>query len=569
MLAESQPLVVCLCLEQPAMVLRLRRALTECGIRHFSLPDEDATLRDAISVADLVLFEPSAGTSYYLHEFGSRKAWIAFVTADHETANQNDHLLHGVREVLYADELAPRQIRRSIARALQVQQSQQQLSLYDGLTGLYSTRGFLEVTDQAMFNVANTGRIISLLAMDIQRFNDINAGHGFSFADSILTAVADRLRNALGPLAKIARLGGDEFLILLENLANKEASDRLVKRILNLFDAPFLVQREALHLQIDIGQVSYPQTLASAEELMRKAHTAMHRAKHQNVPVYHHEQSDDLALDRDLSQALRLALRRGEFEMFYQPKVCLQNQRLQGMEALIRWHHPERGLLLPGEFIQAAEASGLIVPLGYWIIEQVCRDLALIQSYGMTDVTIAANLSFRQLQDEQFCHVMPRLLSRSGVDTHRLEFELTETAVLTDPKRAMVALQEVHRLGVAISLDDFGTGYSSLTHIRQFPISTIKIDRSFTQRVTFDREAESIVRSIINLAHDLNLIVIAEGVENQAQLEFLVANGCDQVQGFLFSHPRPLWEVMQLVDLTLRPFEEAAEYAGLQRRLTL
>lgn len=566
---DSQPLVICMCVEQPALAARLRRALSDAGFTNFSQPNENTNLGDAISVADLVFFEPSAGTSYYLHEFGPRKAWIAFVTAGQETMHQDDYLVHGVREVLYADELAPRQIRRSIARSLHVQQSQQQLSLYDGLTGLYSNRGFLEATDQAMFNVASTGRIISLLAMDIQRFNDINANYGFSFADRILTAVADRMRTALGPLAKIARLGGDEFLILLENLANKQASERLVKRILNLFDAPFLVQGEALHLQVDIGQVSYPQTLGSAEELMRKAHTAMHSAKQQNVPVYHHVQGEDLSPDRDLSQALRLALRRGEFEMFYQPKVCLQNQRLQGMEALIRWHHPERGLLLPGEFIQAAETSGLIVPLGYWIIEQVCRDLALIQSYGMTDVTVAANLSFRQLQDEQFCHVMPRLLSRSGVDTHRLEFELTETAVLTDPKRAMVALQEVHRLGVAISLDDFGTGYSSLTHIRQFPISTIKIDRSFTQRVTFDREAESIVRSIINLAHDLNLIVIAEGVENQAQLEFLVANGCDQVQGFLFSHPRPLWEVMQLVDLTLRPFEDAAEYAGMQRKLTL
>ena len=550
MLSQHDNETVCLCLEHADIADRLTRALQRAG-----LPVLDITRHpDAIARAAVVIFQPSARTTHYLNEFGDEKAWIAYL--DEEPEDQLEaYLVKGVREILYEDGLGERELRRSVDRALYFQKSVQQLNHYDSLTGLYSNRGFLAATDQALSHVVTSGRLVTLLALDIQRFNDINSEFGFSFADRVLTEVADRMRTELGPLAKIGRLGGDEFLILLENLANKAVADRLVHRITALFDRPFKVQKETVELKVDVGMVSYPQTMGNAETLLRDAHTAMHQAKQQTVTVYRHEQGELLNGSDEMEHALRRGLRGNEFELFYQPKVCLNKQRLLGMEALIRWHHPERGILLPGEFIQAAENSGLIVPLGYWIIEQVCRDQAVLHEHGLNDVNIASNLSFRQLQDEQFCHVMPRLLTRDGVDTRQLEFELTETAVLTDPDRAMTALQEVSRLGVAISLDDFGTGYSSLTHIRQFPISTIKIDRSFTQRVTLDHEADSIVRSIINLAHDLNMQVVAEGVENNAQLEFLLNNGCDQVQGFLFSHPRPLWEVLQLIDHTLTPFQ--------------
>ncbi|MCH8551985.1 MAG: bifunctional diguanylate cyclase/phosphodiesterase [Natronospirillum sp.] len=551
MLTRPETVPVCLCLDNEDTIALLSRALSSAGFPvHCIAQDEDA-----MAQAQVVIFQPSARTAHYLNEFGTRKAWIAF-SESQIGSDVEAYRAQGMREVLYQDELAPLRLRRTIGRALYAQRSLQQLSRFDSLTGLYSNRGFLEVTDQALFNVASNGRLVALLALDIRQFNDLNAQFGFSFADLVLTHVAERLRRALGPLAKIARLGGDEFLILLENLANREAAERLVRRILSLFEEPIEVEQHHLGLSVDIGVVCYPQTLGSAEDLMRKAHTAMHQAKKQQCTVFRHEQGQANTARGNLEQELRQGLRRNEFELYYQPRVCIHTHRLLGMEALIRWHHPERGTLSPGEFIQVAEHSGLIVPLGYWIIDQVCSDLQVIQSHGLDDVTVASNLSFRQLQDEQFCHVMPRLLKRSGTDATLLEFELTETTVLTDPRRALEALQAVHELGATLSLDDFGTGYSSLTHIRQFPISLLKIDRSFTQRVTLDREADSIVRSIINLAHDLNLKVVAEGVENPAQLEFLVSNGCDQVQGFLFSHPRPLWETLQLIDHTLRHFND-------------
>lgn len=553
MLLSQKAITVCLCMEHPGVAQHLALALHEAGLTTVNIADR----ADAIHEANVVIFQPSARTAHYLNEYGSSRAWIAYVD-DEPDDDLEAYRAQGVREVLYSDELAPRQLQRSLSRAFYFQQAQQQLNQYDSLTGLYSNRGFLEATDQALFTVADSGRLVSMLALDIRSFNDINSRFGFNFADHVLTQVADRMRSSLGPLAKIARLGGDEFLILLENLPNREVSDRLVKRVQNLFDLPFEIQEQTLALAVDIGVVTYPQTLGSAEDLLRKAHDAMHRAKkQQSITVYRHAQGRLDNSNDDMERSLRHGLRRGEFELFYQPRVCLQRQELLGMEALIRWHHPQRGLLGPSEFIQVAEASGLIVPLGYWIIDQVCQDLQHIQECGFSDVVIASNLSFRQLQDEQFCHVMPRLLTRPEVDTKHLEFELTETAVLTDPERAMTALQEVNRLGVEISLDDFGTGYSSLSHIRQFPISTIKIDRSFTQRVTLDHEADSIVRSIINLAHDLNMKVVAEGVENADQLNFLVDNQCDQVQGFLFSHPRPLWEVLQLIDHTLTAFNRS------------
>lgn len=550
MLNHHDNATVCLCLEHADTADRLSHALDRAGLSALDITRH----HDAMERAAVVIFQPSARTIHYLNEYGASRAWVAYL--EHEPdADLEGYLVKGVREVLYADELGAPELRRSVDRALNFQKSVQQLNHYDSLTGLYSNRGFLSATDQALSHVASSGRLVSLLALDIRSFNDINSQFGFSFADQVLTEVADRMRAELGPLAKIGRLGGDEFLILLENLANKEVSERLVSRIQSLFERPFTVEDETIQLHVDIGMVSYPQTLGSAETLLRDAHTAMHQAKQHPATVYRHQQGDTLHHSDAMEHSLRRALRGDQFELYYQPKVCLKDKRLLGMEALIRWHHPERGVLPPGDFIQAAEASGLIVPLGYWIIEQVCKDQAVLHDHGLSDVGIASNLSFRQLQDEQFCHVMPRLLTRPGVDTRQLEFELTETAVLTDPARAMTALQEVSRLGVAISLDDFGTGYSSLTHIRQFPISTIKIDRSFTQRVTLDHEADSIVRSIINLAHDLNMQVVAEGVENNDQLNFLLNNGCDQVQGFLFSHPRPLWEVLQLIDHTLTPFD--------------
>lgn len=559
MLTRPEAVPVCLCLDNEETHSTLVKALERAGFPVQSIADDN----NAMARAQVVIFQPSARTAHYLNEYGSRKAWVAY-SETHPSADVDGYRAQGIREILYVDELAPHRLRRTIGRALYAQRSLQQLSRYDGLTGLYSNRGFLEVTDQALFNVASNGRLVALLAMDIRRFNDLNAQYGFSYADLVLTQVAERLRRALGPLAKIARLGGDEFLILLENLADRESAERLVDRILSLFDEPLDTRDRPLKLEVDMGLVCYPQTLGSAEELLRHAHTAMHQAKSSQSTLYRHEQGLGPAPRVNIEQELRQGLRRNEFELFYQPRVCLRTHRLLGLEALIRWHHPEHGLLSPSEFIQAAEHSGLIVPLGYWIIDQVCHDLQVIQSHGLTEVTVASNLSFRQLQDEQFCQVMPRLLSRSGTDARMLEFELTETAVLTDPARAMKALRAVNDMGATLSLDDFGTGYSSLTHIRQFPISLLKIDRSFTQRVTLDREADSIVRSIINLAHDLQLRVVAEGVENPEQLDFLISNGCDQVQGFLFSHPRPLWETLQMIDHTLRHF--AAERSGSASR---
>lgn len=544
-------IVVCLCLEHSAVTSHLITALQAAGFR----VSGDIDTPEHLAAAQVILFQPSARSARHSLHVGTRKTWIAYVDPDdtRSTDTAEPLQLPESRDTLYADELAPHRLRRSIERAIEQQQLRQRQSHYDSLTGLLSNRGFLAATDDALAQVGEHGRMVALLALDLRGFGDINQLHGFKFADQLLSFVALRLKGILGPLAKIARLGGDEFFILLEQLPSIEVAHQHAQRVHTIFDEPFQVMSQRVRVLADIGMVIYPETPGSAEELMQCAHRALKTAKSSDVHLCRYEQGVQTDMTCNMEQALRLALRREEFELHYQPKVCLRTRTIIGMEALIRWQHPERGLLQPSEFITAAESSGMIVPMGYWIIEQVCRDLHELAAHGLPHVCVATNVSFRQLQDEQFANVLPRLIQQAGINTRCLELELTETTVLTDPERALSTLEAATALGVTVSLDDFGTGYSSLTHIRQFPISTIKIDRSFTQRVTLDHEADSIVRSIINLAHDLNMQVVAEGVEDDTQLAFLLANGCDQVQGFLFSEPRPLWEVLQLIDQILKP----------------
>ncbi|MFC3851873.1 putative bifunctional diguanylate cyclase/phosphodiesterase [Salinispirillum marinum] len=551
-------IAVCLCIEHSVVTETLSRALSGAGFTVLGNIQDPGVIDDTT----VVIFQPSTRSSHYLMQYGSRKAWIAYIDPSVQHQSLESYAAQGIREVLYADELAPHRLQRSVDRAIKQQHMLQRQSHYDGLTGLLSNRGFLEATDQALFNVGVNGRMVALLALDLRGFNDINQHYGFSFADQLLSFVSLRLKSTLGPLAKIARLGGDEFFVLLEQLSSIDAAQRVATRIRAVFDDPFRVHNESVRISADIGMVIYPETMGSAEELMRHAHAAMHTAKGRDISIYRYEQGAVDDWSENMEQALRLALRRGEFELFYQPKVCLRQRNILGMEALIRWRHPTQGLLSPQHFITAAESSGVIVPIGYWIIEQVCKDMQTLVDHGLFDVSIATNLSFRQLQDEPFCKALPRLLQEANVNLNCLEFELTETTMLTEPESALDTLNQVTALGVTISLDDFGTGYSSLAHIRQYPISTIKIDRSFTQRVSLDHEADSIVRSIINLAHDLNMQVVAEGVEDDTQLNFLLGNGCDQVQGYLFSEPRPMWEVLQLIDKILLPVNLSGVHTG-------
>lgn len=425
----------------------------------------------------------------------------------------------------------------------------------DQLTGVMQRNSFIAATAQAIARVADHGRMLTLLALDLRHFNALNLDYGFQVADDVLSAAAARLQDILPDPAVVGRMGGDEFLILLENLPDQMTSDRVMDRVRAAFSAPLVTPDLSVQISVTLGAAHYPQTMGTPERLVLCAHEALHRAKEHALNFWRFEDGALSRTDHNASQEIRTALRENRFELYYQPRLCLRTHQLVSLEALIRWHHPERGIIMPNDFIQAAEASGMIVPLGYWIIDQACRDLAVLAEHDMGNVMVATNLSFRQLQDDRFCDLLPQLVRRRHVTPENLEFELTETAVLSDPARAMTALESVHALGAQLALDDFGTGYSALTHIQQFPINTIKIDRSFTKRITTDTEARAIVRSVIHLAHELGLQVVAEGVETLAQLTCLRKEGCDQVQGFLFSQPRPLWEIMQLVDHTLTPLQ--------------
>src|SRR5690606_2370119 len=348
----------------------------------------------------------------------------------------------------------------------------------------------------------------------------------------------ERLQACVRKTDGIARIGSDEFTIVLENVRSLQDVVAVAEKITPALSQPYQIADASLLLGASIGIAVYPDAGLTAEALVRNAELARQQAK-SNRGVHFHfytEQMNRNARNQiHLEAELRRALRRNEFELFYQPRVELESGNLIGVESLIRWRHPQRGLLAPNDFIPLAEETGLIVPIGYWTIQQACHDLRELQRNSERPLDIAINLSLKQLQDEKFAEIAARLLRESKVDLHHVEFELTETAILTNAEQTYQSMLALSQLGVSFSLDDFGTGYSSFAHIQRLPISALKIDRSFVRNLPQNIDDAIIVKAIINLAHSLQLRVIAEGSETLEQVQFLWENRCDQVQGFYFA----------------------------------
>jgi diguanylate cyclase (GGDEF)-like protein len=409
---------------------------------------------------------------------------------------------------------------------------------FDPLTGLPNRLLFRDRLEHAVVRAQRENNQLALLHIDLDGFRRVNESFGHSNGDELIQMMAQRLIECVRKTDSIARIGSDEFTIVLEDVRSLHDVVAVAEKVLPALSHPYQIADASVVLGASVGIAVYPEAGQTAEVLMRNAELARQQAKSIRGTHFHFytEQMNLNARNQiHLEAEMRRALRRNEFELFYQPRVELESGEMVGVESLIRWRHPQRGLLAPNDFIPLAEETGLIVPIGYWTIQQACRDMRELQRHSNRPLDIAINLSLKQLQDEKFAEIAARLLRESNIDLSHIEFELTESTILTNAEQTYQSMSALSQLGVSFSLDDFGTGYSSFAHIQRLPISALKIDRSFVRNLPQNTDDAIIVKAIINLAHSLQLRVIAEGAETLEQVQFLWENRCDQVQGFYFA----------------------------------
>jgi diguanylate cyclase (GGDEF)-like protein len=427
----------------------------------------------------------------------------------------------------------------------QAEQRIHHLAHHDSLTGLANRLLLHDRLAHALETAARRRWKLALMFIDLDRFKSINDTLGHAAGDQLLCEAADRLRRCARASDTIARLGGDEFVVLLEGLDQSADATPVASHILRAFAAPLDLAGRRLDISASIGVVVYPDDGADVDTLMRNADTAMYQAKAQgrnNFQFFAPYMNEQAHARFEVETALRRALERDEFELYYQPLMAIDGATPWGVEALIRWRHPQRGLVAPDEFIPVAEDTGDIVAIGVWVLGMVCAQLAAWRAEGLTGFCVSVNLSPRQFKQPDLVRVIAATLAQYGIEPARVELEVTETSLAADAEAAARVLGELKALGCGLAVDDFGTGYSSLAYLKRFPIDRLKIDRSFVRDIEHDASDREITAAVIALSHNLGLRVVAEGVETAAQLDFLRARGCDFAQGWLFAPAMPAAE---------------------------
>ncbi len=429
-----------------------------------------------------------------------------------------------------------------ITERKQVQERLNYLAFYDTLTGLPNRQLLLDRIRQAMLESERHERLVAIMFLDLDRFKLVNDTLGHEAGDLLLKSVAGRLSGCVRPGDTVARLGGDEFTVVLANVAHVDDAVRVAQKVLDVFTLPFRLAGQELFISPSIGITLYPFDDKDPELLLKNADTAMYHAKDSGRNTFRFFTADlntRAARRLDLETALRHALDRQEFVLHYQPQVNLTSGRIIGMEALIRWQRTDIGLVPPLDFIPLAEETGLIVPIGEWVLRTACVQNKAWQKAGLPALHMSVNVAARQFQQQNLAEVVSRVLQETGLDARWLTLEITESTVMRDAGAAIETLREIGSLGVGLSVDDFGTGYSSLSYLKRFPLNCLKIDKSFIDDITTDQNDAAITTAIISMAGSLEIMVVAEGVETLAQLNFLNARGCDAMQGYYFSKPLP------------------------------
>jgi diguanylate cyclase (GGDEF)-like protein/PAS domain S-box-containing protein len=413
---------------------------------------------------------------------------------------------------------------------------------HDSLTGLPNRILFNDRLEKAIETAKRNKKTIALLFIDLDHFKEINDSLGHNFGDEILKIISNRLLEVTRDEDSIARLGGDEFTVILEKLSQVQDASLIANKIINALSQAIIVAENTLYISCSIGISIYPDDGVSAQNLLKFADSAMYKAKDEgrNNFQYYNSTMTELAFERVVMEAsLRIALENEEFIVYYQPQINGVTDKLIGMEALVRWQHPTMGLVSPAKFIPLAESTGLIVELDRFVMKTAMTQFALWYKAGLNPGTLAMNLAVKQLKQEDFIETLQNLIKDTECKPEWLELEVTESQIMTNPEEAIKILQQISDIGVELAVDDFGTGYSSLAYLKRLPIDKLKIDQAFVRELPDDEEDSAIARAIIALGKSLNLKVIAEGVETKEQRDFLVINGCENIQGYFYSKPLP------------------------------
>ncbi|MEX2103890.1 MAG: EAL domain-containing protein, partial [Bacilli bacterium] len=398
------------------------------------------------------------------------------------------------------------------------------MAFHDSLTGLPNSKKFYDYLSDALLESNHSEDSLAIMYVDVDRFKNINESFGHSFGDIALKGIADRITECVTKRNIVSRVVGDEFLLLLPHITGESEAEVIANRIVEAFKHPLVVQNYEFHLTVSIGIAMYPSEGMDGESLTQCAHIAMSRTKElgkNNYQIYSSHMKAKVHNRIELETDLRKAIENKELLLHYQPQIDIMTGALIGVEALIRWNHPSRGLIPPADFIPLAEESGLIVSIGEWVLRTACKQNKAWHNAGLPTISISVNLSIRQFLQSNLIHKIAQILKETELDAKYLDLEITESMTM-DVEHAIIMLHELKKLGVQISMDDFGTGYSSFNHLQRFPIDRLKIDKSFMDKITSNVNDANIVTTIIALAHNLGLKVTAEGVETSEQLQFLI-----------------------------------------------
>ncbi|MES2113867.1 MAG: EAL domain-containing protein [Pseudomonadota bacterium] len=458
---------------------------------------------------------------------------------------------------------------QDITQRRQAEQRIAYLANFDALTGLPNRHLLNDRLTQGLALAARNGQALSLMCLDLDGFKYVNDSYGHAMGDRLLQAVARRLQAVVRASDTVARLGGDEFVLVLPGLAGVRDVRGMAQKLVDAFAEPFLLGQHVLRVSASVGIGVAPADGGDSEALLKNADVAMYAAKEagrNGYRFYAQEMSQRVEQRVELEHALREAVERHQFELYYQPKVDLRGGRIMGVEALVRWHRPGYGMVSPDSFIPLAEETRLIVPIGEWVLRTACAQASAWHAMGFEHLSMAVNLSAHQFAGQHVARLLLKVLADAGLAANQLELELTESVLMSDSDAMLAALRDIKALGVLLTLDDFGTGYSSLAYLRRFPIDVLKIDRSFVRNVTTDADDASLARTIVLMAQSLKMKTVAEGVETAGQLQFLAGLGCDAVQGYYFSAPLA---APQLTALLHAPGALPAVPGELRRERTL
>lgn len=505
---------------------------------------------------DAVIMANSPETEYLLRLAQKNNATAPIILLLDEVSEKISAQLreYGAQDYLVRGHLQDQLVHRILDYSIQLKEARDQilqLSNRDALTGALNRAGFRAHLERAMNRSERYGFNTALLYINVDQFANVNDNYGEADGDLMIKTISRRLINKMRSTDSIARLGGDEFAVVLEDVNSAADVELIAEKMLTSISAPMILSEQQVSVEASIGAAIYPDDGKEFSDLVDNARSAMQQAKSVmggKFVRYSEQLLFDVAGGNSLAAELRNAVRKNQFELHYQPRIDLSDGQLVGLEALLRWNHPERGLLCPGEFLSACEDMGLMKTIGYQVIQHACSAIIWLGEQGMQDVDVAVNISFSQIQDNRFLDIVQDIVTRSGADASRLEFELTESTILKSPSAIKERMDVLRQLGISFSLDDFGTGFSQLSHLTELPISALKIDQCFVKDLPRNAHQEAVCTMIIEMAHRLGMLVVAEGAETHEQVDFLRKNNCQQVQGFYYSPAIPLQQLPRFVE---------------------